>query len=75
MVRTKQGTHTNLPLVQGGDDNIQFRSDPDWDLLMTDNATYVPVASAHSERGESASCQKDSGSQQAEVSLHGVSKR
>jgi hypothetical protein len=75
MVWTKQGTRNNLPLVRGGDDNVQSRSDPYWDSLMTDNATYVPVASAHSERGESAGCQKDSGSQQAEVSLHGVSKR
>jgi hypothetical protein len=61
--------------MRGGDDNIQSRSDLDWDPLMKNNATYVPVASAHHESGESAGCQKDSGSQQAEVSLHGVSKR
>jgi len=48
--------------VQGGDDSIQSRSDPDWDRLMTDIATYVPVASAHSKMGESTGRQEDSGS-------------
>jgi hypothetical protein len=42
---------------------------------MIDTVTYVLVASAHSKRGKSISCQKDSVSQQAEVSLPGVFER